>query len=98
MSHDNEGHETTPVKTESTGEVTKPASKDGSHESQGGQAKPVSPQKLAANRANAEHSTGPKTPKGRKRANRTAANTASLLACLSRPGRKVTSCSSNIVI
>jgi hypothetical protein len=29
--------------------------------------KPVSPQKLAANRKNAGHSTGPRTPKGKQR-------------------------------
>lgn len=32
------------------------------------QKKPVSPQKLAANRQNAKHSTGPQTAKGKQRA------------------------------
>jgi hypothetical protein len=62
MSHDNdEGQQINPAMSVSNGEVTGAAS----GESNGGQAKPVSPQKLAANRANAQHSTGPKTPEGK---------------------------------
>jgi len=68
MSHDtNEGYEINPVTTGSAGEVTDPASGAASEQTQSGQAKAVSPQKLAANRANALHSTGPKTPEGKEK-------------------------------
>jgi hypothetical protein len=70
MSHDknnsnNHGHEINPEVIGSTGEVSNVASGAASHETQSGQPKGLSPQKLAANRANAQHSTGPKTPEGK---------------------------------
>jgi hypothetical protein len=51
----------------SPGEVCDPASEAASEKSPNGQAKAISPQKLAANRANAQHSTGPTTPEGKER-------------------------------
>jgi len=71
MSHEqnNEGQEVNPVKNESTGEVAKPGSGavSESSKSEDGQTKSISPEKLAANRANAQHSTGPKTLEGKAR-------------------------------
>jgi hypothetical protein len=72
MSHDknnsnNDGHEINPEMTGSTGEVTDPASGAASEQTDSGKPKGVSPQKLAANRANAQHSTGPKTPEGKEK-------------------------------
>jgi hypothetical protein len=72
MSHDknnsnNDGHEINPEMTGSGGEVTDPASGAASEQTDSGQPKGVSPQKLAANRANAQHSTGPKTPEGKEK-------------------------------
>src|SRR5271168_3289867 len=69
MSHNNSNDSTKmqPITTGSTGEVTDPGSGTAPEQSQSGQAKPVSPRKLAANRANAQHSTGPKTPEGKER-------------------------------
>jgi len=71
MSHEtNEGQESNPVTSGSHGEVSNPKFEAASEpsESESGQAKAVSPQKLAANRANAaRHSTGPKTPEGKEK-------------------------------
>ena len=71
MSHEtNEGQESNPVTSGSHGEVSNPKFGAASEpsESESGQAKAVSPQKLAANRANAaRHSTGPKTPEGKEK-------------------------------
>jgi hypothetical protein len=49
------------------GEASDPASDAASEQSENVQAKVVSAQKFAANRANAQHSTGPKTPEGKER-------------------------------
>jgi len=67
MSNDNnEGQEINPVLPGSNGEVTGAPSS----QSNGGQAKAVSPQKLAANRANGKKSPGPTTPEGKERSKR----------------------------
>jgi hypothetical protein len=65
MSHDNndEGQEINPAIPVSNGEFTDPAS----GQSKSGQTKQISPQKLAANRANGKHSHGPKTPEGKEK-------------------------------
>jgi hypothetical protein len=49
------------------GAASDPVSEAASEQSQNGQANVVSPQKLAANRANAQHSTGPRTPEGKEK-------------------------------
>jgi hypothetical protein len=78
MSHDNsEGHEVKPVaagqvEAESVeagfvDEVAVPQYGSAVEQFTGAQSKPVSPAKLAANRANAQHSTGPKTLEGKER-------------------------------
>ena len=69
MSHDNQENtqstQDTPLPTESTAGGTAPYSATASSHPQNGQAKSVSPRKLAANRANAQHSTGPQTADGK---------------------------------
>lgn len=73
MSHEaNEGQESNPVTSGTHGEVTNPKFEATSEQSQSEQAKGVSPQKLAANRANAQHSTGPKTPEGKEKSKQNA--------------------------
>lgn len=67
MSDNNDhGREMEPT-NEPHGEASDPASETTSGRCRNGQAKAVSPQKLAANRANAQYSTGPKTPEGKER-------------------------------
>jgi|GEM_PF-2888972 len=73
MSDDNnEGQEINPGTNGSNGDVTGPASGAGaaSGQSNGGQAKPISPEKLAANRANGKKSLGPTTPEGKEKSKR----------------------------
>jgi hypothetical protein len=69
MSHDNQENtqstQNTPLPTEATAEGTAPDAATASSHRQNGQAKSVSPRKLAANRANAQHSTGPQTADGK---------------------------------
>ncbi len=74
MSHDNTNDSTgmQPVTNDSTGQFNCPASGTPPEQAQNGQAKSVSPQKLAANRANAQHATGPKTPEGKERSKQNA--------------------------
>ena len=78
MSDDNsEGHEVKPVaagpieagsvEAGSVDEVAVPQCGAAAEQSTGAQSKPVSPAKLAANRANAQHSTGPKTLEGKEK-------------------------------
>jgi hypothetical protein len=63
----NDVQEINPEMTGSTGEVTDPASGAASEPTDSGKPTGVSPQKLAANRANARHSTGPTTPEGKEK-------------------------------
>ena len=68
MSHNNDqSSEMEPFTNGPPGEASDPAPETGTEQSQDRQAKAVSPEKLAANRANAQHSTGPKTPEGKAR-------------------------------
>ena len=54
-----------PITNGSNGKVSDRASGSASEQPPSEPAKAVSPEKLAANRANAQHSTGPKTPEGK---------------------------------
>ena len=69
MSHDNQesnqDKQNTPVPTESTLEGAAPDAGTVYNHRQKGQAKSVSAAKLAANRRNAQHSTGPQTAEGK---------------------------------
>ena len=69
MSHDNQesnqDKQNTPVPTESTLEGAAPDAGTVYNHPQKGQAKSVSAAKLAANRRNAQRSTGPRTPEGK---------------------------------
>ena len=69
MSDENDQNkEKEPFTTGPPGEATDPPSEAASKQSLNGQAKPVSPEKIAANRANAQHSTGPRTAEGKEKA------------------------------
>lgn len=65
--NDDRSGEKEPFTNGPTGEACDLASGAASEQSQNGQAKGVSPQKLAANHANALHSTGPKTQEGKEK-------------------------------
>ena len=68
MSDNNDqSREMEPVTNGPPREAREQASEAASEQSRNGQAKAASPQKLAANRANAQHSTGPKTAEGKER-------------------------------
>jgi hypothetical protein len=58
-----EGHEP-PVPLEETTALAPPLTDEPPSE---GEKRPISPKKLAANRANAQHSTGPMTPEGKEK-------------------------------
>ena len=68
--NNDQSREMEPVTNGPPGEASDPASEAASGQCQNGQAKAVSPQKVAANRANAQHSTGPKTPEGKEKSSR----------------------------
>ena len=78
MSHDNQestqDQQNTPVTTGLTGEGAAPDAGTVYNHPQKGQAKSVSAAKLAANRRNAQRSTGPRTRKGKPTVARTAAS------------------------
>ncbi len=65
MSHNT--NETNGINPETTGEVAAPSPGSTSQQSESSQVKSVSPRRIAANRANAQHSTGPKTPAGKEK-------------------------------
>jgi hypothetical protein len=67
LTNTKDGSEMESKAAEVTQAVSDPGSGNGSKQSPRGPAKPVSPQKLAANRENAKHSTGPKTAQGKQK-------------------------------